>query len=269
MKRLDKEPALPQIEEDGETTTAEKYETEKHFLINVYRRIICLQYTRRCGLCGTSKHENKPYWNLGMRLCKYCLQDNLVSHLVLEDRYWIHVWARPHGFSANDSSFVRKVIGKVWFFKEISTPRQRTEYTCDPTDFLAVYGTKSRTTWFFWRPHLEKLMDLPKLEEEAVIKRQAAALIRGYARRSATLRILCASGGCVSAATRKRPLRQVDWHSERDLRPALFKVRRFHTATEWPVRGLPKVDNLALHKMNQFEDRLYTSEYLRPKEPAT
>ena len=80
--------------------------------MRTYKAIVCLQHVPRCGMCGTSRHATKPYWHLGVRLCKCCLQDNLVSHTVLQERYFIYAF-RPVPVHSDGATFADRVVGKV------------------------------------------------------------------------------------------------------------------------------------------------------------
>ena len=44
--------------------------------------------------------------------------------------------------------------------------------------------------WFFWKPHLEKVLDLSTLHREAREKQQAARVVRAVCKRALVLRIL-------------------------------------------------------------------------------
>lgn len=221
-------------------------------MLHTYRRIVCLQWAQQCGMCGSKRHATKPFWHLGKRICRYCLQANLISNVALEERYWLSIWG-PSTPSHKEPAFVDRVIGRVWYFKEYGTARQRTEYSCDSVDFQTPYNSKkSFETWFFWRPHLEEIFDFKKLETEAALKNRAAATVNGLVRRALTLRILN------SIADKKRPTRMVEWGKKEDKRTALFKLRRM-AIVETSVRNsmVTKPCNQERRRiLMQFEDRL-------------
>lgn len=141
-----------------------------------------LQDSPCCGLCGTTRHQTKPYWTLGMRVCRQCMQANLVSCRVLYERYWV-TFAR---IMQEGQSFVDLIHMRVFYFRTRLTPNQRLEYSTDRLDFPG--GT--RNAWFFWKPHLRKVMDMDALEREGRTKHDAASILRGYARRAIVLRTL-------------------------------------------------------------------------------
>ena len=95
----------------GEPRTGERT-LEEMRVMRTYKAIVCLQHVPRCGMCGTSRHATKPYWHLGVRLCKCCLQDNLVSHTVLQERYFIYAF-RPVSVHSDGATFADRVVGKV------------------------------------------------------------------------------------------------------------------------------------------------------------
>jgi len=136
------------------------------------RRIAVLRHSERCGVCGSARYQVRAFWSLGMCVCRYCVQDNLVTDRVLYERYWFSFTAK----------FLRDTRGQVFYFSEITSPMQRMEYTLDLENFTA--GDTSSFNFYFWRPHLELLLDLPALEREAPAKRLAAAVIRAAARRA-------------------------------------------------------------------------------------
>ena len=251
--------------EQQDPVDPETADEELERVAGTYRRIICLSHVDRCGMCGTTKHATKPYWNIGMRLCRYCLQDNLVSDLTLEERYWINVGSRdPVGICNEESaSFADKVVGYVWFFREYITARQLTEYTRERADFMDNQGKKNRNMWFFWRPHLEKVLDLPTLSEESREKHKGASLIRAIARRTLALRALNAT-----TADRTKPTRLVQWEKKRDRRAAMFKLERTELLSKTtplpPLRWKTCVER----RLGNFEDRLWQTRPLTTKQRA-
>ena len=54
-----------------------------------FKKMAVLQNSSCCGMCGASRHETICFWSLGMRVCKFCLRENLVSNRVLYSRYAI------------------------------------------------------------------------------------------------------------------------------------------------------------------------------------
>lgn len=150
--------------------------------LHVYRKITALRCSPCCGMCGTTRHASKPFWSLGMRVCKYCMQANLISNIVLYQRYWLRLDAPVQQYK----SLIEAVAGRVFYFPEALTPRQRLEYSTDKMD----YPGGKRLVWFFWKPHLEKVLDLSALHREAREKQQAARVVRAVCKRALVLRIL-------------------------------------------------------------------------------
>jgi hypothetical protein len=98
-----------------------------------------------------------------MRICRHCVQANLVSSMALYERYWIK-FNKPVQIYRN---LMEAVYSRVFYFNTRLTPNQRLEYSCDKIDFPG--GTCS--TWFFWRPHLNQILDMNQLEREGKIER--------------------------------------------------------------------------------------------------
>ena len=146
------------------------------------RTCMILTYVQRCGMCGATRHPMKPFWSLRMNVCKYCVLDNLISEHILSETYGMHIWSTlPDG-----SVFANAVQGKVLYFQEHTNLSSRLYFSQHPRDFLF----RSSTDLYFWKPHLEKLMDLPALRETATEKQAAAGSIRAYVRRSLLMRKL-------------------------------------------------------------------------------
>lgn len=225
-------------------------------LLQTYKKIVCLHHIDRCGMCGTTRHITKPYWHVGMRLCKHCLQDNLISETVLEERFFIRVFT-PVPLK-DGLCFSQIVAGKVWYFKEHCASRQRTEYSSDVLDIHPALGKSPRTTWLFWLPHLEQYLDMHRIREEAVDKRAAAGLIRAHARRALTLRILGTKSSCTVRERIKRPTYSVEWEGRQQaLRAALFTLRRMLAHQECKrLPCLPRWNTACIHRISDYEDRL-------------
>lgn len=133
---------------------------QKRQALAVYRKIAVLRSVPCCGMCGTMRHATKPFWCLGMRLCRHCVQANLISSLALYERCWV-TFARPiqsHG------SFVDAVCTNVFYFSTRLTPNQRLEFSCDRIDFPGGL----RTMWFFWKPHLAEVFNMQDSFKEIV-----------------------------------------------------------------------------------------------------
>jgi hypothetical protein len=159
----------------------------------VYRKITALTCVRCCGMCGSVRHATKPFWCLGMRLCRHCVQANLVSSLVLYERYWI-TFTQP---VLTHASFVDAVCMNVFFFSTRLTPNQRIEFSCNRMDFPGGI----RTVWFFWMPHLRNVLDMDRLERLGQEKHAAARILRSHARRMLVLRAMRFSAACRTVPT--------------------------------------------------------------------
>lgn len=162
-------------------------EQDKIQALHVYRKITVLRCSPCCGMCGTTRYSTKPFWSIGMRVCKDCVRANMISQRVLYERYWITLGKPIQGHA----SFIDAVAGRVFFFHETLTPHQRLEFTSDRMDFP---GGK-RSTWFFWMPHLSNILDMEKLAHEARGKHEAANGVRAYIRRCLVLRALAGVTG--------------------------------------------------------------------------
>lgn len=156
-------------------------------VLRVLRKMAVLRYAHWCGLCGSTRFSTDPVWSLGMRVCKFCFQDNLVSDHVLYHRYWFNV-----------PQLMELDFRRVFFFTTAVTRLQRLEYTTDPVDFAGGTGR----FLFFWRPHLARILDLPALQAAALDKERAAASIRALARRACVLRRIEHTRGKTSADKR-------------------------------------------------------------------
>lgn len=141
-------------------------------LLCFVRRLVVLHHSRRCGLCGSARYKVVPYWSLGTCLCTYCVQDNLISDVELYERYFLSL----------NGAFAKAVRGRALFFWMASTPRQRLALTLNPVNYRGPPGPAA--SFYFWKPHLERLLDLPALAEEAARKSAAAATVRAHVRRS-------------------------------------------------------------------------------------
>jgi hypothetical protein len=154
---------------------------------NYTRKAFALMWGHRCGLCGCRWHH-EPYWSLGMRVCKLCMANNLMTSWELLDRYGTHY--------ADISNLIGR--GRVfYFFQEFGAKQDSLPPHCAlPSDH-----TNRRCMWVFWRPHLEKLIDLPALYRDQKVRKAAAAFLTGVMRRA---RIFCLRRGVEVAEKRKR-----------------------------------------------------------------
>jgi len=144
-------------------------------LLGFLRRVLVLHHATCCGMCGSTRHKVVPYWSLGMALCSFCVQDNLVTDVQLYERYFV--------------SFSRQLAldmgGNTFFFWMATTPQQRTALTIDRIAYPSP--TMQTANFYFWKPHLARHLDLPRLASEARPKAAAATIIRAHVRRSLIL----------------------------------------------------------------------------------
>jgi hypothetical protein len=232
-------------------------------VLEMYKKITRLQCVQRCGQCGTTRHATQPFWSLGMRVCRYCLQENLVSHTVLAERYWVDVWsgkpmADMHAAAPDITvSFADAIAGRVFYLREYGTSRQRLEYTNDPLDYAQPRQRAAAVTWLFWRPHLERIMELGALEREARTKHRAAETLRAIVRRAITLRTLAGTHTRKDQALTCRGIRgttMIEWRKRPDKRLAVFKLQRGMASD--PIMLRYKFNPYTNRKLSEYEDRL-------------
>ena len=194
------------------------------------------------------KHATKPFWCLGMRICKYCVGSNLISNHVLYERYWVSM-AKP---VQGHSSFIELVAGEVFYFQNRLTPTQRLEFSNDSIDFPG--GT--RTTWWFWRPHLERVLNFDVLAHEAALKHRAAGVVMAVVRRALVLRILTGAKERASPTT----LVSESHRRRRDKRSSFFKLKKtelLDRANGYQEQGLQLRFHVRLNSvLHAWEDRV-------------
>ena len=132
------------------------------------RKAFALTIVDRCGMCGC-RHRHDAYWSLGMRVCRLCMAEYSISNWELVDKYGVHYY-----------DIIRSITGKVFYFTMQATlgePR---------LSFDTVMGSQvigKRPLLMFWRPHLEKLLDLPVLYQEQKQRKASAVLLCAILRR--------------------------------------------------------------------------------------
>lgn len=221
--------------------TDDSTEQQKKDALFVYRKITVLQCVKCCGLCGTTRHATKPFWCLGMRLCRHCVQTNMISSLALYERYWVTFKGRFQTYR----NFVDAVCMNVFYFSTRVTPNQRMEFSCDRLDFPGGI----RTVWFFWKPHLAQVINMEQLEREGGEKHAAARIVRAHARRMLVLRAMRG----MQPAGRKVPtfLPTHVFSGKRDLRIIEYRLRK--------TELLDKSDLAFIHRMScQLAGDLFT-----------
>lgn len=222
---------------------------ERQEKLSIYRKIAVLSCVPCCGICGTMRLATKPFWCLGMRICKHCVSANLVSNLVLYERLWVAIPKPVQGHS----SFVDAIVGKVFYFSNRLTPHQRLEFSTDRIDFPGGL----RNIWWFWKPHLEKALNMEELAKEASLKHKAAATVVGVVRRALVLRILSGAKDITSPTT-VTPLSTI---KRRDKRSAFFRLKKIELLDRidgyHEQRLLLKLNSSLATRMNHYDDRIF------------
>jgi hypothetical protein len=136
---------------------------------NAYtRKAFALKMVDRCGLCGC-RHRHEAYWSLGMRVCRLCMAENTVSCWELVDKYGVHFY-----------DIMRDITGKVFYF---SLPSLLAQYRLSFHAGQSFQVSDKCDLLMFWRPHLEKVLDLPALYQEQRRRRASAQFLCGVLRR--------------------------------------------------------------------------------------
>ena len=199
----------------------EGLEPEKRQALFIYRKITALRCSPCCGVCGTTRYATKPFWNLGMRVCKDCARANMVSSLVLYEKFWIDLKSPVDGYP----SFIDAVAGNVFYFNETLTPHQRLDYSSNRVDFP---GGKV-SMWFFWVPHLSRILNMNALAREGGEKSAASISIRACVRRCLTLLALAGVyvGSVTTPIDRSKPTVLTEFRFLKgDRRTQLFRLRK-------------------------------------------
>jgi len=136
------------------------------------RKAFALLFGQRCGLCGCRWHH-EAYWSLGMRVCRLCVSGNVVSGWELLNTYGVHFY-----------DIINEIKGKVFYFmQQCGVAQDKTPaFRVRPVDLA-----QKLSVWVFWRPHLERCLDLPALYRQQKAKRAAALLLCAVVRRSRVL----------------------------------------------------------------------------------
>jgi hypothetical protein len=126
------------------------------------RRAFALTYGTRCGMCG-NRYRHEVYWSLRMRVCRLCVEANTVSS---EELY--------HKYGVDYSDLLMQVAGRVFMFQVANTGKDdRVGLHC-----MRVADLRNRAfTYLFWVPHLSKLIDLPALCQQQLLRKEAAAVL--------------------------------------------------------------------------------------------
>ncbi len=120
-----------------------------------------IRFSTRCGMCG-AQHKLLQVWGVGMRVCTACMKDNLVSGAAL-----------LHDYGLNYVEHIDKLTGKVFYFSiDVSTKHVIPNLTHNPVDFAPE---NARSGVFFWRPHLERVLNLAEFRAKVKCQARIAA----------------------------------------------------------------------------------------------
>ena len=218
------------------------------------RKALALKFGPRCGLCGCRWHH-EPYWSLGMRVCKLCMANNLLTSWDLLVRY------------GTNYSDVTEVFGhgRVFYFYHEFGPKQ---------DHLPPHGAaqadlaQRRSLWVFWRPHLEAALDLPALYAAQKERKRAGVVLSALARRA---RVTSLRRGLENTRGERR------WYTTEKLLMELYRDERRSLALipwgqcassfgsvggpEWGFIGHPKC-NKSRHEHRHGEGRNVFSAFM-------
>jgi hypothetical protein len=233
-------------------------EHEKQQALHVYRKITALRCAPCCGMCGTTRYATRPFWSVGMRVCKDCVRANLVSNTVLYERFWLTPGCPVQGHP----TFVDAIVGKVFFFNDTLTVHQRLDYSIDRMDFPGG----RRSTWFFWLPHLTKALDMDRLAREAWEKHAAARIVRAQIRRCLVLRAL--AGLASNERTKPTILTTYTGMRKDNKRTAMARLRKTELLdkVDWyhEQRLMVQLKPELLRKLNRYKDRVLN----QPEKPG-
>lgn len=139
-----------------------------------YRRIVILSHIRRCSKCGKKTHQFKNFYSMGLHLCDMCVRENFVSQRVLYEKYGLMLISK-----ISTSNFAARVLGKAYWVTTRMSSAERMEWSYEQLDRT---GPK-QTMFFFWRPHLERIFNLPRRERQYKRRFMAAQVIKAVVRR--------------------------------------------------------------------------------------
>jgi hypothetical protein len=133
------------------------------------RRAFALKFGTRCGMCGY-RHRNDIYWSLGMRVCKLCFGHNMVSSTSLFYDYGIYLYEL---INDHPGQIFYCQLAPLW-----NEPR------------IPYYHLNSReldirvSRYMAWKPHLERLVDLPAKYKEQKQRQAAVNLLSSVVKRT-------------------------------------------------------------------------------------
>ena len=152
---LDTDPQPPEAgsaENAGIQRKSPFTEEETRTLAQHALRVARLRASKCCGMCG-SKNKHLQVWGLGMRVCGPCMKENLVSGAALF-----------HDYGVDFNRISERLAGKVFYFRHDYRPKQLASFvTHNPVDFRTE---NAHSMVFFWRPHLERVVDLAEFRRK-------------------------------------------------------------------------------------------------------
>lgn len=229
-------------------------EHDKLQALHVYRKITVLRCAPCCGMCGTTRYATRPFWSVGMRICKDCVRGNLISNTVLYERFWLTLDCPVQGHK----TFVDAIIGKVFFFSNTLTVHQRLDFTVDRMDFPGG----RRSLWFFWLPHLRTVLDMDGLAREAWEKSSAARTVRAQVRRCLVLRAL--AGTASNERTKPTVLTTYCGMRKDNKRTAMARLRKTELLDKVDMyheqRLMMRMKPELVAKLNRYKDRVLPRE---------
>jgi hypothetical protein len=132
------------------------------------RRVFALKHGTKCGMCGC-RHRHELYWSLRMRVCRLCMEANSITGEAL---------SRKYGVDYSDLLCQHK--GK-FFFYSLSAAGMDDKMSLDSMA-RADLGVRYMTH-LLWLPHLRTLLDFDALHKQQILRRLAAKLLSGLAKR--------------------------------------------------------------------------------------
>lgn len=169
-----------------------------------------------------------------------------MSSMVMYERYWV-TFGQP---VQSHKTLVDAICSNVFYFNTRLTANQRLDFSCDKIDFPGGH----RSVWFFWKPHLANVLNIPKLEQEGREKHASSSIIRSHIRRALVLRAINRTSG------RARTTLATNAFSKRDLRCTEFRIRKIDLLDKVDPyndqRSIYRLPVALYTKLTSFEDRV-------------
>lgn len=208
-------------------------------------RLCVLRFAPWCSVCHVVHNVPSvtPIWALGLRVCEHCMPECFISHRALWHRYRINLNAplpeamqRPDRRDHEDPDTFKTLMDKAVFtVVDHSNGIHRSLLTRSRHDFRAVGRSRlsAAKTFFFWRPHVHRVLRLKKAEAYLPLCAQATEVIAAFARRWAVARAL-GKGPPSNAVNRL-------WKRERAVLlrdPPREHFLEDHVSSTWQMSGL-------------------------------